>query len=132
MSRRTVRFSQTFNDQLIELLDWGERHFGERVAENKRQRVYATVEGLLATFPAIKQPHPELGLVAYPVTGTPFVLPPGTPKDRVDILKEAFRKTYLDPEFAKEYRRLTADDPSPLLPEIEVGLKFDDAETRAS
>ena len=51
------------------------------------------------------------------VTGTPFVLPPGTPKDRVDILKDAFRKTYLDPEFAKEYRKLTADDPSPLLPE---------------
>jgi hypothetical protein len=37
----------------------------------------------------------------FRVTGTPFVLPPGTPKDRVDILKEAFRKTYLDPEFAK-------------------------------
>lgn len=53
----------------------------------------------------------------FRVTGTPFVLPPGVPKDRVDILKEAFRKTYLDPEFAKEYRRLTADDPSPLLPE---------------
>lgn len=53
----------------------------------------------------------------FRVTGTPFVLPPGTPKDRVDILKEAFRKTYLDPEFAKEYRRLTADDPTPLLPE---------------
>jgi len=53
----------------------------------------------------------------FRVTGTPFVLPPGTPKDRVDILKEAFRKTYLDPEFTKYYRKLTADDPSPLLPE---------------
>jgi hypothetical protein len=53
----------------------------------------------------------------FRVTGTPFVLPPGTPKDRVDILKGAFRKTYLDPEFAKEYRKLTADDPTPLLPE---------------
>lgn len=53
----------------------------------------------------------------FRVTGTPFVLPPGTPKDRVDILKEAFRKTYLDPEFAKYYRKLTADDPTPLLPE---------------
>ena len=27
----------------------------------------------------------------FRVTGTPFVLPPGTPKDRVDVLKEAFR-----------------------------------------
>jgi tripartite-type tricarboxylate transporter receptor subunit TctC len=53
----------------------------------------------------------------FRVTGTPFVLRPGTPKDRVDILKEAFRKTYVDPEFAKYYHKLTADDPSPLLPE---------------
>jgi tripartite-type tricarboxylate transporter receptor subunit TctC len=53
----------------------------------------------------------------FRVSGAPSVLPPGTPKDRVDILKEAFRKTYLDPEFAKHYRKLTSDDPSPLLPE---------------
>jgi tripartite-type tricarboxylate transporter receptor subunit TctC len=53
----------------------------------------------------------------FRVTGTPFVLPPGTPKERVDTLKEAFRKTYLDPEFAKHYLKLTGDDPSPLLPE---------------
>ena len=53
----------------------------------------------------------------FRVTGTPFVLPPGTPKDRVDILKEAFRKTYLDPEFAKYYLKLSGDEPSPLLPE---------------
>ncbi len=54
---------------------------------------------------------------AFRVTGSPFVLPPGTPKDRVVILQEAFRKTYRDPDFFKEYRKLTADDPSPLLPE---------------
>lgn len=54
---------------------------------------------------------------SFRVTGTPFVLPPGTPKDRVDILKEAFRKTYLDPVCAKHYLKLTGDEPSPLLPE---------------
>jgi tripartite-type tricarboxylate transporter receptor subunit TctC len=54
---------------------------------------------------------------AFRVSGTPFVLPPGTPKDRVEILQEAFRKTYRDPEFHKEYKKLTADDPTPLLPE---------------
>ena len=53
----------------------------------------------------------------FRVTGTPFVLPPGTPKDRVDILKDAFRKTYLDPEFAKYYLKLSGDEPTPLLPE---------------
>ncbi len=54
---------------------------------------------------------------AFRVTGQPFILPPGTPKDRVDILQEAFRKTYKDPEFHKEYKKFTADDPTPLMPE---------------
>ena len=31
-----------------------------------------------------------------------LILPPGTPKDRVEILEKAFHKTYRDPEFHKE------------------------------
>jgi tripartite-type tricarboxylate transporter receptor subunit TctC len=54
---------------------------------------------------------------AFRVAGTPFVLPPGTPKDRVEILQEAFRKTYKDPEFLREYKKLTGDDASPFPPE---------------
>jgi tripartite-type tricarboxylate transporter receptor subunit TctC len=54
---------------------------------------------------------------AFRVAGQPFVLPPGTPKDRRDIIREAFRKTYNDPEFHKEYKKLTADDPTPLMPD---------------
>ena len=54
---------------------------------------------------------------AFRVAGGPSVLPPGTPKDRVAVLQEAFRKTYKDPEFLREYRKLTGDDASPLLPE---------------
>jgi tripartite-type tricarboxylate transporter receptor subunit TctC len=54
---------------------------------------------------------------AFRVAGQPFVLPPGTPKDRVEIIQEAFRKTYKDPEFHKQYKKFTADDPTPLLPE---------------
>jgi tripartite-type tricarboxylate transporter receptor subunit TctC len=54
---------------------------------------------------------------AFRVAGAPFVLPPGTPKDRIEILQEAFRKTYRDPEFHKEYKKLTGDDATPLVPE---------------
>ena len=54
---------------------------------------------------------------AFRIAGSPFVLPPGTPKDRVDILQEVFRKAYKDPEFFREYQKLTGDDASPLLPE---------------
>jgi tripartite-type tricarboxylate transporter receptor subunit TctC len=54
---------------------------------------------------------------AFRVAGGPSVLPPGTPKDRVVILQGAFRKTYKDPEFLREYKKLTGDEASPLLPE---------------
>ena len=51
------------------------------------------------------------------LTGSPYVLPPGTPKDRVDILQEATRKTFADPDFHREYRKVVGDDASPMTPE---------------
>ncbi|MBI4524032.1 MAG: hypothetical protein HY695_09505 [Deltaproteobacteria bacterium] len=54
---------------------------------------------------------------AFRVTGAPFILPPGVSKERVEALQQAFRKTYRDPEFHREYKKLTGDDPTPLLPE---------------
>ncbi len=53
---------------------------------------------------------------AFRVAGAPSFLPPGTPKERVEILQEAFRKTYTDPEFHKQYEKLTGQEPTPLLP----------------
>ena len=50
-------------------------------------------------------------------SGNPFILPPGTPKDRVQILQEAMRKTYRDPEFFKEYTKLTGLKAEPQMPE---------------
>jgi tripartite-type tricarboxylate transporter receptor subunit TctC len=49
--------------------------------------------------------------------GSPYFVGPGTPKDRVQILQTAFRKAYEDPDFEKEYKKLTGDDPSPIHPE---------------
>lgn len=54
---------------------------------------------------------------AFRVAGSPFVLPPATPMDRVKVLQDGFRKTFEDPEFFKEYDKLTGDRPTPLLPE---------------
>jgi tripartite-type tricarboxylate transporter receptor subunit TctC len=48
---------------------------------------------------------------------SPFVLPPGTPRDRVEILQEAMRKVFQDPEFRAEFKKLVTDDVSPLLAE---------------
>ncbi len=50
-------------------------------------------------------------------SGNPYILPPGTPKDRVQLLQEAMRKTYRDPEFFKEYTKLTGLKAEPQMPE---------------
>jgi putative tricarboxylic transport membrane protein len=51
------------------------------------------------------------------LTGSPYVLPPGTPKDRVEIVQEAMRKTFKDSEFHREYRKIVGDDASPMTPD---------------
>ena len=72
----------------------------------------------LESFAASEKERKVIGLArAFRVSGTPFFLPPGTPKERVAILQEAFRRTYKDPEFHKEYKKLTGETPTPLLPE---------------
>ena len=48
------------------------------------------------------------------LVGSPFILPPATPKDRAEILREAFRKIAADSEFHKEFKKLVGDDPTPL------------------
>ena len=73
----------------------------------------------LESFAKSEREHKLINLArAFRVAGGPSVLPPGTPKDRVAVLQEAFRKIYKDPEFLREYRKLTGDDASPLLPEV--------------
>jgi len=50
--------------------------------------------------------------------GTILMLPPETPEDIVAIMKNAVEKTYADPAFHNEYKKLTGgDEPSPLAPD---------------
>ena len=51
--------------------------------------------------------------------GTPYLLPPNTPKEQVQILREAMKKTFQDPEFQKEFKKLTGDDLGALMPETQ-------------
>ena len=56
--------------------------------------------------------------------GTPSILPPGTPKEQVEILKAAMVKTFTDPNFPAEYKKFTGDEATPLMPEdMEKALK---------
>jgi tripartite-type tricarboxylate transporter receptor subunit TctC len=54
---------------------------------------------------------------ALRVVGSPYILPPGTPRDRVEILRGAFTKALNDPDFRKDFKKLVGDDPSPLAAE---------------
>ena len=57
-------------------------------------------------------------------TGGPYILPPGTPKERADILREAVRKTFNDPGYQTEYKNLVGDDLAPVAgEEIEKAIK---------
>lgn len=49
--------------------------------------------------------------------GSAIVLPPNTPRDRVEILQGAMRKALSDPGFPANFRKLVGEDPSPLMPE---------------
>ena len=48
--------------------------------------------------------------------GMPMILPPGTPKDRVELLQEAMRKVFKDPQYFKEFEKL-AGEGTPIMPE---------------
>ncbi len=49
--------------------------------------------------------------------GSPYILPPNTPKEAVKILQEAMTKTFKDPEFHKDYVKLVGEEPTPVMPE---------------
>ena len=55
----------------------------------------------------------------FRLVGSPYILPPGTPPEAVRLWREAMRKTFSDPLFLKEFKKLSGDDATPLLPEAQ-------------
>jgi tripartite-type tricarboxylate transporter receptor subunit TctC len=53
---------------------------------------------------------------AFRGVGSPYVLPPGTPKERVQTLEAAMRNIFKDPEFPPYYQKIVAEEASPLGP----------------
>jgi tripartite-type tricarboxylate transporter receptor subunit TctC len=53
----------------------------------------------------------------FRLVGSPYVLPPGTPKERVDVLQEAMRKALKDSDFHREFHKLVGDEVEPIMPE---------------
>ena len=56
--------------------------------------------------------------------GTPSILPPGTPKEQVNILRDSMARMFKDPDFHKDYKKFVGEEPTPLLgEEMERALK---------
>jgi hypothetical protein len=53
----------------------------------------------------------------FRLVGSPYIVPPGTPKNLVDLLQDSFRKALKDPEFHKDFLKLVGDEAEPLMPE---------------
>jgi tripartite-type tricarboxylate transporter receptor subunit TctC len=99
--------------------------------EKKQVDLHAIVEVPKGNKPAVFAQLPELESFAkteqerklvtmyrtFRLVGTPYILPPGTPKAQVQILREAMKKAYQDPEFHKEFKKLSGFDASPIMPE---------------
>jgi tripartite-type tricarboxylate transporter receptor subunit TctC len=55
---------------------------------------------------------------SFRITGSPLILPPDTPKDRVATLQAAVAKVFKDPEFPKYFKKTVGDDPEMVFPEV--------------
>jgi tripartite-type tricarboxylate transporter receptor subunit TctC len=54
---------------------------------------------------------------AFRSVGTPYLLPPATPKERVDIIGEALRATFRDPTFLNDFKKQTGAEATPIIAE---------------
>jgi tripartite-type tricarboxylate transporter receptor subunit TctC len=93
-------------------------HAGIEIPKGEPNARFAHVPELGSFAKSDKERQILAMLRAFRLAGSPYVLPPGTPKERVQILQEAIRRSFKDAEFHKEFKKLTGDVPTPLMPEI--------------
>ena len=72
------------------------------------------------TFAKSEREHKLLRMHrAFRLVGAPFFLPPGSPSDRVRILREAMRRTFNDPDFHASFKQLVGNEAAPLTGEMQ-------------
>jgi tripartite-type tricarboxylate transporter receptor subunit TctC len=54
----------------------------------------------------------------FRLIGSPFILPPETPADRVKILQQAMTRAFKDPTFPKEFKKMVGDDAEIVFPDV--------------
>lgn len=111
------------NSEWIEkkMMDW---HLTLEIPKGVKHHKF----GYLPELESFAKTDKERSLIAlqraFRIIGSPFILPPGTPRERVDSLQEAMRKAFQDPQFPKEFKKLAGDDPEIVMPEaLERSIK---------
>ena len=92
-------------------------HAGIEIPKGNRHPHYAKLPEVESFAASTREKRLLEMFRSFRLSGQSFFLPPETPKERVQVLLEAMRKTLADPEFIKEFRKLTGDNPTPLMPE---------------
>jgi tripartite-type tricarboxylate transporter receptor subunit TctC len=60
----------------------------------------------------------------FRLSGSPFILPPGVPRERVTLLQEAMTKAFKDPEFPAVFKKMVGDDAEIVFPAVmDKGIK---------
>jgi tripartite-type tricarboxylate transporter receptor subunit TctC len=112
----------TAETMLVRSREWLEKgmvdiHAGIEIPKGKHNARFASLPELESFTKSDREKKLVEMFRAFRLAGQNFFLPPGTPKDRAQILQDAMRKTLSDPEFEKEYQRTAGDTASPLTAE---------------
>ena len=60
----------------------------------------------------------------FRLSGSPFIVPPGTPRERVTVLQDAMTKVFKDPEFSGVFKKMVGDDAEMVFPTVmDKGIK---------
>jgi tripartite-type tricarboxylate transporter receptor subunit TctC len=92
-------------------------HAGIEIPRGQRGQHFANVPDLAKFAQSSLEGKIVEMFRAFRLAGQNFFLPAATPAERAQVLQDAMRKTFGDPEFAKEYQKLAGEAPSPLMPE---------------
>jgi tripartite-type tricarboxylate transporter receptor subunit TctC len=114
-----VTTAETMTTRSPEFLDKGlvDVHASIEIPKGEKHPRFARLPELESFTKSSREKNLLEMFRAFRLAGQSFFLPPGTPKERVQILREAMRRTLTDPEFSKEFQKYTGDSATPLMPE---------------
>jgi hypothetical protein len=123
-----ARFNQSHSvlQRTPEWLDKGmmDFHVVLEIPKGDKQPRFAHLPELESFAKSAKERQLVVLQRGFRLSGSPFILPPDTPRERVVILQEAMTKVFKDSEFPREFKKMVGDDAEIVLPAVmDKGIK---------